>query len=67
MENSIKLWSDGVYWRATFQGPQAAEVVRLFGTDTLPTPYKSHVSAERVLALVRSRNPLVPVDLAVTR
>jgi len=67
MENRIKLWSDGVDWRATFIGPWAREVVEMWGTDTLPTPYKATAPAARVLALVRSRNPLVPVDLAVAR
>ena len=54
MENRITLAVRDGTWHATFTDP---EIRRLFGTDTLPTPYTSRAPAETVLAEVSRRNP----------
>lgn len=41
-------------WHARFVGD--TDVVRLFGTDTLPTAYTAQASAEQVLAAITRQN-----------
>ena len=61
MENRIALSIRDGTWHATFTDP---EIRRLFGTDTLPTPYTSRAPAETVLAEVSQRNPDCVVTVA---
>jgi len=42
---------------AKHHGPHAAEVVRLFGTDTIPCPWDSREPREDILAEIKKRNP----------
>jgi len=51
---TIRLHRNAVLWSATFSDP---EVVQLFGTDTIPTPYRAHMPAEFVCHQVQIRNP----------
>jgi len=60
----ITVWSDGQNWQATFHDD--AEVHRLFGTDTIPTPYLARADGERVRTEVQERNPDCVVILAQT-
>jgi hypothetical protein len=50
-------------WVARHEGSIAADVWRLFGTDTIPTPFTLRTSAERVLATIKELNPGVVVVL----
>lgn len=61
MENQITLAVRDGAWCATFTDP---EIVRLFGSDTLPTPFSSRVQASKVLAEISRRNPDCVVRLA---
>jgi len=47
-------------WTATFVDDQ--EVYDLFGTYTLPTPFRACAAAEKVHAEVSSRNPDCQVE-----
>ncbi len=58
----ITVWSDGQNWQATFHDD--AEVKRLFGTDTIPTPYTAKTEGGTVRAEVQERNPDCVVVLA---
>lgn len=49
-------------WVARYTGPHAVEIKRLFGTDTLPTPFTSHTSKQAVLAVLRDKNPGVQMS-----
>lgn len=42
---------------AKFTGPHAAEIIRLFNTDTIPTPFDSREMREDVLRAVAGLNP----------
>jgi len=61
--DQIRLYRDGEMWMARSIGPHAAEVRRLFGTDTLPTAYRAAFDGERVRAAIAERNPGVDVTL----
>jgi hypothetical protein len=60
--NAIKLWNDSRQWNATFTGPHASEIQRLFGTDTLPTGFTAAAPSWQVEEEVRRRNPGVEVN-----
>ena len=64
MTNRIELRIEGNQWVAQWIGRHAAEIVDLFGTDTVPTPYMGSAPAAVVLAQVMSLNPCVDVTLA---
>ena len=58
--NTIELFLlDGV-WMSRNSDP---EVLELFGTDLIPTPFKSGCPAHEVLAEIRERNPDCVVSL----
>ena len=42
---------------ATFNGPEAANVLRLFGTNTMPTPFTSKAKIQDVMAEIQRLNP----------
>ena len=51
---TIELFRQGGMWQARFSDP---EVVKLFGTDTLPTPFGEKLHASVVQREVCQRNP----------
>jgi hypothetical protein len=44
-------------WVAVHKGPHAEEIVRLFGTDTLPTAFTAAARAETVHRVIADLNP----------
>jgi hypothetical protein len=46
---------DGL-WHARFADGTEGRIRELFGTDTLPTPYRAHVKAETVMRAIAKRN-----------
>lgn len=44
-------------YTATYTGDHRAEIVRLFGTDTLPTAYAANADAASVAEAIRRENP----------
>ena len=57
MQTSITLHKGNPVWLAHWQGDDAAEIKRLFGTDILPTAYDATTDAETVRAEVGRLNP----------
>ena len=51
-------------WLLKFEGPQAQEIIDLFGTDTLPTPWTESADAATVQAEIKRLNGGMPVLLA---
>lgn len=60
--NKIILHLGHKGWLATFVGPHAAKIAKLFDTCTLPLPWTSQAPLEKVLADVQGRNPGVIVE-----
>ena len=42
---------------ATFSGKEAANVIRLFGTNVMPTPFTSKAKIQDVMAEIQRLNP----------
>lgn len=61
MANAIQIIDGASEWFAKFTGPHAAEILELFGTDTIPTAFKSRTPTAIVLAEVQKLNPGVLV------
>ena len=57
MQTSITLYKGNPVWLAHWQGDDAAEIKRLFGTAILPTAYDATTDAETVRAEIAQRNP----------
>ena len=57
MDNGIQLVLQASGWVAVFDGPHAAEVVRLFGRRVIPTAFGPSAPLSLVMAEVKSRNP----------
>ena len=57
MQTSITLYKGAVTWLAHWQGDDAADIERLFGTDILPTAYDATTDAETVRAELARLNP----------
>ena len=55
MEKRITLHRGLQFWMVTFHAD--AEVMELFGTDTLPTSYTAETPALTVLNAIRALNP----------
>jgi hypothetical protein len=51
-------------WLLKFEGPHAQEVIDLFGTDTLPTPFTELADAATVQAEIKRLNAGAHVLLA---
>jgi len=51
---TIKLFKKNEIWMARFSKPEIRE---LFGTDTLPTAFTSHISVNTVLTEIERLNP----------
>lgn len=62
MENQIVLQNTSKGLTATFYGPKAEDIVRLFGTYTLPMPFSVDY-AEDAIALVERNWPGWIVDM----
>ena len=56
-QNEILIHLGEQGWLATFAGPQAPEIIDLFGTDTLPTPYTASTALATVIAEIQAKNP----------
>jgi hypothetical protein len=54
-------------WYGRHTGPHAAEVFRLFGTNTIATPYTAQASPETVRRAIAALNPGVDVVLVGNR
>ena len=52
---TIKLINSRTGWLARFENDQ--EIIRLFGTDTIPTPYTENASPIMVKTEIMARNP----------
>ena len=61
--NKIVLFKTSVAWYAKLEGPHAAQVRDLFGTDTIPTAYTGEADAKTVQAHVAFMNPGVEVSV----
>lgn len=59
--NAITLHCESGAWWATYVGPDAAKVVRVFGTSTLSTAFTSDASPDDVIRSIRNLNPGVVV------
>ncbi len=57
----MKLFKNDKGWMVQTDDPQ---VMDLFGTDTLPTPFTAQATPGRVLAAIQELNPGVQVVLA---
>lgn len=57
MTNSIQLALTSKGWMAKFEGPHAAEIVRLFGSNIIPTAFGSAAPLAMVMREVQARNP----------
>ena len=61
---TLRLAGDGSGWLATFAGEHRAEIVRLFGTDTIQYGYTARAGAFYVRDQIASLNRGVPVKVA---
>lgn len=55
--NSLLLTIHDGHWFATYRGPEAARIVRLFDTPTLPVPYQAVVPFETVAQSLAQTHP----------
>jgi hypothetical protein len=62
--NCIRISRGEKLWNATFIGPHAAEVVALFGSDTIPTAYGVIVDGELVAQKIGDLNPECYIEIA---
>jgi hypothetical protein len=67
-QNQIILISGKDCWLAKYVGPHAQKIIRLFGTDTLPTPFIPGLllseDTDRLRAAIEKMNPDVFVSFA---
>jgi hypothetical protein len=54
---TITLYRGADSWLAHWQGDDAAEIKRLFGTDILPTAYTAQAAGDTVQAEISRLNP----------
>lgn len=64
MENRITLRLIDNTWHAVFSGPHSADIRRVFGTDTIPTPFDWRLLAGEVRPVIERLNPGVAVEVA---
>lgn len=60
-QNVIQIHLGAQGWLATYTGPHAAEIGKLFNTCTIPTAFTSRAPLAMVIAEVQARNPGVVV------
>lgn len=56
-QSTINLYRSPQGWMATWVGPEAEKIKRLFGTDTMPTAFTAQASATKVLEAIGKLNP----------
>jgi hypothetical protein len=56
-QNIISLSIGRDSWLATYRGPHAAEIIELFGTDTIPTAFTPAAPLSTVRDFIRSKHP----------
>jgi hypothetical protein len=61
--NAVTLYLENNFWMVRFSGPHAGSIVRLFGTDALPTPFTGDADPVLVVDTVQRMNPGVIVFL----
>lgn len=61
MHNIIRLELTNGQWIAHHMGPHSDDIVQLFGTDKIPTPYTGATSLGTVVAALSKLNPTVEV------
>jgi hypothetical protein len=61
--NKIILSRKGIGWFAQYVGPHAAEIRRLYGSDTIATPWLFNASAKFVREDITRHNPNVTVEV----
>lgn len=64
MPNGIILTKGATGWNARYVGPHVAALVRLFGTDTIPTAFTLQAAAPDVVAAISAMNPGVTISTA---
>lgn len=62
--SKIELKQTQNSWMAKFSGDGVAEIIELFGCDTIPTSFTALTSAAEVLKQIQKLNPLSLVTLA---
>jgi hypothetical protein len=60
-KNEILIHLGEQGWQATFTGPHAARIEKLFDSNTIPTAFTARAPLATVIAEVQSRNPGVVV------
>ncbi len=63
---TITLYRDAQGWQARWTGPGAADIRRLFDTDTLPTAYTPRAEGLTVQTEIQRLNPECHVTIAET-
>lgn len=56
MQNTITLIKANGMWAAKYSGPHARQLVQLFGTDVLPTPFEDSTASYMVFNVVKGKN-----------
>lgn len=59
--NVIRIQRGSQGWNATFYGPHAAEIVDLFGGNTIPMGFTNAASLDTVRDFVRRTHPGVTI------
>lgn len=57
MDNQIVLRIRNNEWTATFLGEHANKIIKLFGTNEIPTPFMNDADSTYVLAVIKEKNP----------
>jgi hypothetical protein len=63
MENKITLVKTSSGFQAVFTGEHALEIIRLFSTNSIPTPFTAQADPQMVLREMQANNPGVTVVL----
>lgn len=61
--NKITLVKAPTGWQAIFTGPHAQEIVALFGTNSIPTPFTADALPEMVRREIQAKNLNVIVEV----
>lgn len=61
--NVIHITRCATGWQAKHTGPHAADIIRLFDTDTLPLPFTAKASPADVLATVQRLNTFATITI----
>jgi hypothetical protein len=61
--NRITLTKSQTSWIATFTGPHAKDIIRLFSVASIPTAFTAKADSRVVLAEIQAENPGIEVVL----